>query len=298
MNSSGKIVKCVVLLVSMVTLAIAAVVLFGGKSPKPRAMPNPNGYDDFIRAGQMMAAPLGRYNKVSREELAALVATNEEALKELCAGLGRNCRMPEGQAPNYAGDLMSQLNIMKRLSAVPAAAGRLAELEGRTNDAVKCSLDGIRFGQEFSRGGIIGARSTGMNCERMHLKCLESLAGGLGAQACRDVVQGLEIIEAKEEPSDETLADQEIWTAKTTPSLWDKIQHLRSYKSVREYKQKFVQEFESAELERRRVMLAFAARAYELERGKRAQSAADLVPGYLKSVPQDPTTGTNLVLGL
>jgi hypothetical protein len=37
-----------------------------------------------------------------------------------------------------------------------------------------------------------------------------------------------------------------------------------------------------------------AARAYELERGTPPKSFADLVPAYLKAVPHDPLTGTNL----
>ena len=42
--------------------------------------------------------------------------------------------------------------------------------------------------------------------------------------------------------------------------------------------------------------LELAARAYELEEGERPKSIADLVPAYLKAVPQDPLTGTNMVL--
>ena len=42
-------------------------------------------------------------------------------------------------------------------------------------------------------------------------------------------------------------------------------------------------------------MLALAARAYELDKGHPPASAADLVPDYLKAIPQDPVTGTNLI---
>ena len=52
---------------------------------------------------------------------------------------------------------------------------------------------------------------------------------------------------------------------------------------------------QAADASRRRTMLSFAARAYELEHGKPPASAADLVPAYLKTIPQDPNTGTNMV---
>ena len=41
-------------------------------------------------------------------------------------------------------------------------------------------------------------------------------------------------------------------------------------------------------------MVSFAARAYELEKGKAPASVADLAPAYLKAIPQDPVTKTNL----
>ena len=42
-------------------------------------------------------------------------------------------------------------------------------------------------------------------------------------------------------------------------------------------------------------MIALASRAYELDKGHPPATAADLVPEYLKAVPQDPVTGTNLI---
>jgi hypothetical protein len=43
------------------------------------------------------------------------------------------------------------------------------------------------------------------------------------------------------------------------------------------------------------LLIDLAARAYELDKGHRPANLADLVPDYLKAVPQDPFTGTNMV---
>jgi hypothetical protein len=43
------------------------------------------------------------------------------------------------------------------------------------------------------------------------------------------------------------------------------------------------------------LMTDLAARAYELDHGAPPKEIADLVPAYLKTIPLDPTTGTNLV---
>jgi len=46
------------------------------------------------------------------------------------------------------------------------------------------------------------------------------------------------------------------------------------------------------------LLLQLAAHAYELEKGKRPKSLADLVPAYLKAISQDPLTGTNMAYRL
>jgi hypothetical protein len=43
------------------------------------------------------------------------------------------------------------------------------------------------------------------------------------------------------------------------------------------------------------LAVQFAARAYELDRGKPPTSITDLVPAYLKAIPKDPTTGKDMV---
>jgi competence protein ComGC len=54
--------------------------------------------------------------------------------------------------------------------------------------------------------------------------------------------------------------------------------------------------FEAQEQRTRQLMIDLAARAYELDKGHRPASVADLVPEYLKAVPKDPIAGTNIVL--
>ena len=57
-----------------------------------------------------------------------------------------------------------------------------------------------------------------------------------------------------------------------------------------------LEEMRSRERKFKSIMIDIAARAYELEKGQRPKSVAELVPDYLKAVPKDPLTGTNMVL--
>lgn len=289
-NRSGRILKYVVLLVVVVNLAIVAVVFLGANSPQPRPMPNPNGYDDFVKAGQMVTGEPGNYNTMIKDELAALVATNQEVLRLARVGLGRECR-----APDYnSAQTLPLLASLKRLALLISAEGRLAELDGRTNDAARIYVEGIRFGQKSSQGGVLIVRLVGLACEAIPTWRLEPLTNSLDAQTCREIAQALEAIDAGEEPAEETIKQEKLWSLKAF-GLRAQFMALVQYKSNRESNKKFIRRVQASTLRRRQLILNFAARAYELEKGKRASSAADLVPGYLKAIPQDPVTGTNVV---
>jgi hypothetical protein len=54
--------------------------------------------------------------------------------------------------------------------------------------------------------------------------------------------------------------------------------------------------FKKRQIMTRQLLIALAARAYELENGHRPASFTDLVPDYLKAVPKDPVSGANLIL--
>ena len=123
------------------------------------------------------------------------------------------------------------------------------------------------------------------------------MTNGLDAQTCREIAQALETIDAREETAEETLNQEKLWSRKSF-GLRAQIAALVRYKQHREYRKSLIQRVQANTLRRRQLIVTLAARAYKLEKGKRAQSAADLVPGYLKAIPQDPVTGTNLVLGL
>jgi len=295
-SKSGRILKYVVLFIVVVNLAIVAVVFLGANAPQPRPMPNPNGYDDFVKAGQMLVGKPGDFYTMNKEELVGLVATNQEALKLVRIGLDHECRVPDDYSPGYMTRLMTTYSSLKQLAFLIAAEGKLRELNGHTNEATKIYLEGICFGQNSSRGGVIISRLVSIACESISLGRLELLANGLDAQACRETAQALEAIDAGEEPVEETIRQDTLWDRKFI-GLWGQFYALVQYKSIRDTKNRFTQKVRAYTLRRRQFILTLAARAYELEKGKRAQSAADLVPGCLKAIPQDPATGTNLVLG-
>ena len=66
------------------------------------------------------------------------------------------------------------------------------------------------------------------------------------------------------------------------------------FKSTRQSEQRAVAKMNTLQIRERVLLIRLASRAYELEKGERPKGLADLVPTYLKAIPQNPVTGTNM----
>jgi hypothetical protein len=291
-----KKVKWLFTLIVLANVVIVLMVILGGIAPpSQKPLPNPNGYDDFVKAGKLVSDNAGDYPTMKVEQLAALVATNAEALKLVRVGLTHECRAPNDYSTNYIDRHLQELSTLKRLALNLCAEGRLDSLQNRTNNAAQCYLDAVHFGQECSRGGVIITKLVGIACESLGRGGLRSLTDALDARHCREVARTLETIDAQEAPVQEFLDEEKRFTQKTA-TIGQKFAALIMYKEQRKMKASFLAKFERNQRERRLLAIDYAARAFELEKGKPPFSAGDLVPEYLEAVPKDPTTGSDLSL--
>ena len=116
--------------VATALLGAGVVVLSVGRTPES-PLPNPNGYDDFLKAGHTVTGKLYDLAELDHAGLQVLVATNAEALRLLRVGLSRRCAVPTDKTiANFgatAGDLMG----LKSLAMLLSAEGRLAKMENR-----------------------------------------------------------------------------------------------------------------------------------------------------------------------
>ncbi len=203
-----KILKYVVLAVVVANLALIAVVLLGTKAAPPEPMPNPNGYDDFVRAGQMLTGrAVDYYLTNSQEQLAAFVSKNKEALQLVRLGLSRECRVPNDYSPGYTVRHVRELPPSGQLAYGLCVEGKLAEMENRTNDSAQCYLDAIRFGVMSSQAGVIFSKLVGITCEAEPRQRLQSLFPGLNTQQCLDVAHTLDTINSTEFPAERNIRE-------------------------------------------------------------------------------------------
>jgi hypothetical protein len=282
-----------IILANVIIVLVVALGMFEPAPPKP--LPNPNGYDDFAKAGTMLSSNASDYSTMNQEQLGALVATNVEALKLVRLGLSRTCRVPNDYSTNYIDRVMSQLSPEKQLAINLCAEGKLALLQSRTNDAAQSYLDAANFGLRCGQGGVLIHKLVGLACESLGRSGLQPLLDSLSSQECRKVAQTLETMDA-EEDSEADVMKQEKEFAQKTGTLGQKIAALMLYKQQQQMMAKFEAKYQNNQRGRRQDMMDFAARAYELEKGKAPTAITDLVPDYLKIIPKDPVTGSNLVL--
>ena len=197
-----KKVKWLFTLIVLANLIIVLMVVLGALGPKPPPpMPNPNGYYDFVKAGRMLTGDYGNYSNLNEEKLAALVATNAEALKLFRIGLGRESLAPNDYSSHYMDHLDLQLRSQRALATVLCAEGRLAILQNRTNDAVQSYLDAMNLGQKCSQGGLMLSKLVGIACESMGRWGLKSFTDGVSSQECRKIAGTLEMLDASEPPA-------------------------------------------------------------------------------------------------
>jgi hypothetical protein len=279
---------------TVAALLVVASVIFTLRQPAPARLrlPQPNGYDDFVKAGKMITDDASGYGTMREEELRVFVKKNADELKLARAGLGRECRVPVDYSATNATHL-DDLLVLKRLAFAFTAEGRLAEMENRPGDAAESYLDAVHLGHASTRGGVIIDSLVGVAVEAIGMARLENLTQTLDAKQCREVASALETAEAGRESAETILKEEHAW-ARRTFGLKGQWVRLIMFKSTQQIEQRCVAKVKAQQTRTRRLLIQLAARACELEKGERPKSLADLVPAYLKTIPQDPLSGTNM----
>jgi hypothetical protein len=274
-------------------VALAVVYTLSRPAWTPQ-MPTPNGFEDFVQGGNRLAGDYSDLKNLSGTALETAVSRDADALRQARRGFSRDCRVPLPPKSADWANHATNLVVLKRLASALVAEGKLAEAQGRTGDAVTAYLDIIRLAHESSRGGIIIHGLVSRTIEAMGENRLEKLVPSLDAVTCRDACEALERIEAKRESAEAVLERERIWV-RHAYGLLEQIGILTRIGEVKRMNNNFASRANGQTTRSRQLEVELAVRAYQLEHGDRPKQLVDLVPTYLRSIPQDPITGTNLV---
>lgn len=284
--------RILLILIALIGLSVFVLILFSGGSATFPPLPSPNGYDDLVKAGEMVSERLDDYSKASAEELRAYVTRNAEALARLRIGLSRDCRVPLDldMTNTYV-----ELPAMRRVVWLLVAEGRLAELEGRPADAVQSYLDAIHVGNNSSRGGFLIHRLVGVACEVNGFVPLAKLAPGFSTETQRAIIAALERVDAN------SVTWDEVWEAEKAC-----IRHqLRKEKNPITWVKGFLEAWwaRKGTLDQHNKIAAhirllatqLALQCYRSREGRIPLRLEELVPQYLQRDPNDPFNGRALI---
>jgi hypothetical protein len=284
--------------------AIIVGYLLLPQRPAIPVLPVPNGYEDLRKAAQQAVSDRHLvYGEASDEELKDLVDRNRAALTLARSGGARECRVTTDYglaASVYAAQHLPVLAQFKKLALAFRAEGELAEREGKTNDAVRIYLDGVRFAQELCRGGLLIDRMVGVATERINLDPLLSSVPNLDAVTCREAARALEQMEVRREPIRATWNEETLWASRVA-SLQERM-GLQIVRIVRPKDfnapwEKSASKLAEVQTQARALMLQLAVRACEVDHAKSPDEPRQLVPKYLQAIPKDPVTGKELTIG-
>jgi hypothetical protein len=284
----------------LVILVVGLVLLLARSRPLPEVkLPEPNGYLDIVKAGKLLhfganAESIWANPSPTAEEYRACLSTNQEALQLVRAGLSHECRVPVEYSTSFLDAHLEVLGKIKSLARTLQFEGRLAELEQRPSDAAHSYVDIVRLGNEVGRGGLLIDALVGTACQAIGLAALQAVVPRLEAHPCRDLLRSLETIDTRRE-SWTNIVQCELRFGQRSMGWRGMVVGWITAGQTRQTLQKAEQKWLLQITTLRQVEIELAARAFAKEKGRRAETAAELIPDYLKSIPRNPANDTPLV---
>lgn len=259
-------------------------------------LPNRNGYDDFLKAGTLLGAlqvdVMYTNDPVALHEF---MATTAEPLRLIRLGLSRTCSVATVEVMTNFSNRINDLAQMKMLAQFLGNDGRLAELEGRTNDALRSYVDGISFGNEVSRGGFIIHRLVGVACEAIADSGLVRVLPAMNCNQSRPVIKKMEEIDRAAVTWDEVAKNERAFSRFEMKKSVNPVHWIVGWWQARAAIKKSHERHDAITARRRLIIVELALRCCVGETGKPPARLEDLVPKYLSRVPEDPFTGQPMI---
>lgn len=287
-------------------VGIAVVAIFGFAMLKffqpavnHRAMPSPNGYDDFLLAGSKLVGQTVYASDLSLEELRAYVKANQVSLDLIRAGLKKQCAVSFNRnTPAGFSAHVKDIMAVKANATLLRAEGNLAERENRFDDAAKIYFELIEYGFASGIRGVYMDRLVSRACEIMGMSAMTNVVEKLtNSEFCRSAIAKLEKMDSERESLDEMIANEKEWNRHQGLRLRERLGNFISGHG-RKIDKGFRKQMLEVPLQSRELKVILAARLFELENGRSAKGFSDLVPKYLKNIPIDPRTEMEIPFSL
>ncbi|NOZ40580.1 MAG: hypothetical protein GXP24_10185 [Planctomycetes bacterium] len=256
----------------------------------PPVLPVPNGYDDLLRAAEMLAPRTGLHrDNMDADELAAIVEQNKPALKLAREALQKECMVTVDWTPGQKGfepqwELSSSMRSLAR--ALEAAAWQ-AKRDGKIDDAIEYGLDSFELAQATANGGLIVDRMVSQPVYYMGLRTLRNQVDSLSGIDCERLLKQLKISRLELEPIDEVIRRDLAFGRKVNGFYMSFMMTGMVKQQVQQTKDHMKEAGKRYEAYRTLLQTHLALRAFQLDNNRYPEKLDELLPDYLPAVPQD-----------
>jgi len=287
------------LLFALVPACVLGVLVFIAleiaRSPSGPSLPNPNGYDDFVKAGRAVEGDASTFADLELGALRTAILTNAEPLRLLALGLTRQCSFPTDMGVTNSDLAFGDLSKLKRLAQLLCAEGRLAAMEGRPIDAARAYIEVMRLGNEISRGGLVINRLVGIACEAIGSGSLAKLAPALGSEPVGPLLGQLEELDARRVSFEEIRRNESRFVRHELFKERNPLKWITGWWEARAIIAQSETRHKVVIAHERLLATEIALRSYRSRTTQPPTRLADLSTNYLSKVPMDPFSEGTLV---
>ncbi len=273
-------------------LASMYLALLPPSIPKLEPLPNPNGYTELLRATAALnwtSVPGQDFDEVPLAASQAFVQANVAPLALARQALLLPSRCPVDYEDSFISRALPDIQAARTLARALWIQARVAAAESRLVGAVQSYGDILRFGRQYSRGGVNIHEMVGGAIEGIALAGLVEEVDTLDASGLAALRHSLETAADDGEPLEAILKRDHLWGSLSNGwqgrfDYWcdSLVLDGDSYRAL-------LIDLRSARVALLRLILTEAAvRSYRLAEGAPPESLAALVPKYLSAVPLDP----------
>jgi len=252
------------------------------------ALPSPNGYEDMVLAGSLLTTSSAGWETQGVAHLRPSVEANSNALGVLRGAWSSDWGVPISPDPNAMQSILANVTTTKRLAQALVSEGRVAEWEGRTNDAVVAYSDCLMLGHKSTHGGLMIHDLVGIACTAIGTKPLQRIYSSVSDNSLLSLLRRLAEIDGNNEPVEDLIGRDRDWARRSHGWLrfaWGSIQ---GRGAIKQHGHSVRMRHRISESEVRLLRTDVALELFRRKNGRYPPALAELVPEFFNAVPQDP----------
>jgi hypothetical protein len=283
----------ILLVASAIPAAVAFAVLMSPLPIPSAEVPNPNGYDEFKAATNILPTNLmvnsGNFDSETATELELQQASDEiaPALDRVRQGLNHPAIIDlEYHEDDLEIDTIQSFRTMARGFA---AQGRLLLKKNQPSEAADVFINGASFGVQIAKGGLMVDDLVGSACSGGCYKGLFITAAQIPAIRIPKLIATLQKLETGRDPWKDVVYRDRVWSQRAHGWYGHSLDVLSDYfdngwNTSEAYEVTRQQELAVIRL----LQLELALRLWQDEHDGWPKSVDELSPNYIEKIPVDP----------